>query len=62
MVVVKKTMLNKIKILLVDADIHMARVVVQNLRAMGFENLHHVKTGLLALEYMQNNPVDIFNY
>ncbi len=52
-------MLDKVKILLVDPDIHIARVIIQNLRAMNFSSIQHVKTAEQAIEYMHSNHVDI---
>ncbi len=55
----KKNHLDKIKILLADNDTHIASVTRQNLRAMGFKNIKHVRTAELAIEHLNEGPVDI---
>lgn len=48
-----------VNILLVDQDNQIARIVVLNLREMGFTRVHYVRDSNEALAYININPVDI---
>ena len=48
-----------IDVLIADNDALLAQVLLQNLRAIGFPKVQHVRDGSTALQYIQNNPVDL---
>ncbi len=54
-----KPRLENVNILLVDKDAQIARVVILNLREMGFTRVQHVRTVEEALAHLTSQPVDI---
>ncbi len=46
-----------VSILLADADTFLSQVIMQYLRAMGFHNIKHVKTGADAMRILRTQPI-----
>jgi CheY-like chemotaxis protein len=53
----KKLSLRNVNVLLADSDAFLAQAVVHNLRAMGFVNIHHVKTSADAVRAVRSQGV-----
>lgn len=49
----------KIHILVADNDVLLANVLTQNLRAMGFSQVNHVRNGAQAMQYIQDHTIDL---
>lgn len=55
----KKPSVDSVKLLLVDSDIQIAKVVQNSLLEMGFRKIHHVRNSTDALVYISKEEVDI---
>lgn len=55
----KKASLEKVKTLVIDSDKHIANIVLQSLRDLGFPNCRHLKSSADALTFLENQPVDL---
>ncbi len=53
----KKPMIRSVPVLVADADVCLAQAVVHNLREMGFQSVHHVRTADEALTFIRTQPV-----
>lgn len=55
----KRPAFKNVHVLLAEPDARMARVIIQNLDALGFEQVSHSRSGKDALRIMRKHPVDL---